>query len=333
MKGISKTILQVIVPLALALGLFWYLYKDLSISQLYDALRKTSFLWVALSIAVSILGYYIRAWRWKLLINTEEEGKVSILPVFWGLMFGYLVNLLLPRAGELARCGAVNRISKVPVGKLLGTVVLERTVDMLFMLLAVLLALYLEKGTFFSILAKLGALESLSEKVVNFMPFFFIIVLLLFVIGFLLSRLLAQSQIVNKARQFVTQFVAGLKSVGLISNVWGFWVASVSIWIIYYLMMYWLALAMPVTEMLTPTAVLMVMVMGSIGMVAPVQGGIGTFHALVAFILVFYGLDEEEGKIFAVVVHGSQVLTILVFGIVSVLALWKLDKSPKLKRE
>jgi glycosyltransferase 2 family protein len=71
----------------------------------------------------------------------------------------------------------------------------------------------------------------------------------------------------------------------------------------------------------------MVMVMGSIGMIAPVQGGIGTFHALVAFILMTYGLTEEQGKIFAVIVHSSQVLTVMIVGIVSLVVLVKLTNS------
>jgi uncharacterized membrane protein YbhN (UPF0104 family) len=75
----------------------------------------------------------------------------------------------------------------------------------------------------------------------------------------------------------------------------------------------------------------MVMVMGSIGMIAPVQGGIGTFHALVAFILIAYGLSEEEGKIFAVIVHSSQVLTVVIFGILSLFIFFRITsiKEPK----
>jgi glycosyltransferase 2 family protein len=152
---------------------------------------------------------------------------------------------------------------------------------------------------------------------------------LLFIIGLLVHRGLGEGQIVQKARQFVIQFMTGFKSLAVIERVWGFWLASVSIWIIYYLMMYWLAIAMPFTQSLSPSAVLMVMVMGSIGMVVPVQGGIGTFHALVAFILLYYGVTEEQGKIFAVVVHGSQVLTIMVVGALSLWAIWHLSKKPK----
>jgi hypothetical protein len=90
-------------------------------------------------------------------------------------------------------------------------------------------------------------------------------------------------------------------------------------------MMLFVAWAIPSTATLSLSAILMVMVMGSIGMVAPVQGGIGTFHALVAFILMRYGLTDEGGKIFAVIVHGSQVLTVIVTGLVSLVIFLKIS--------
>jgi len=97
------------------------------------------------------------------------------------------------------------------------------------------------------------------------------------------------------------------------------------IWMIYFIMMYWVTKALPSTDSLTASSVLMVMVMGSIGMIAPVQGGIGTFHALVAYILLFYGLEEEEGKIFAVIIHGTQMLTVIVLGILSIIVFLKIQ--------
>ncbi|MDX5478579.1 MAG: flippase-like domain-containing protein, partial [Cyclobacteriaceae bacterium] len=110
-------------------------------------------------------------------------------------------------------------------------------------------------------------------------------------------------------------------------NQFGFWGSSAMIWFSYYLMMLLVAWAIPSTASLSLSSVLMVMVMGSIGMVAPVQGGIGTFHALVAFILMAYGLTAEEGKIFAVIIHGSQVLTILIVGIVALGIFFKITSQ------
>jgi uncharacterized membrane protein YbhN (UPF0104 family) len=120
-------------------------------------------------------------------------------------------------------------------------------------------------------------------------------------------------------------------SLGKVKNQIGFWLSSITIWITYYFTMFFVALAIPYTAGLSPSSILMVMVMGSIGMVAPVQGGIGTFHALVAFILMAYGLTDEEGKIFAVIIHGSQVLTVIGLGLLSLGMILKYTamKEPK----
>ena len=91
-------------------------------------------------------------------------------------------------------------------------------------------------------------------------------------------------------------------------------------------MMYWMALSIPSTNSLSATSVLMVLVMGSIGMIAPVQGGIGTFHAMVAFILLYYGISEEQGKVFAMLVHTSQIMIVLILGGISFLYLFRKKK-------
>jgi uncharacterized membrane protein YbhN (UPF0104 family) len=157
-----------------------------------------------------------------------------------------------------------------------------------------------------------------SETLVRFTQEYglFLIISLLLVAAclFVLVRIFHQSRWIRKIRQFIRQFVSGLTAISKVKNQGGFWLSSGIIWVIYYLMMYFLAQAMPSTASLEASSVLMVMVMGSIGMIAPVQGGIGTFHALVAFILLFYGIAEEQGKIFAMVVHASQMLTILLLG-------------------
>jgi len=320
---------QLVVSLLLALGIFWFLYKDIAIDQIKQALLQTSFFWIGASVVISLIGYWIRAWRWKLLIEAVENQPFPTTRVFWALMFGYLINLIVPRAGEVARCGALKRTNGIPLGSLFGTVVVERTVDMVCMLGTMLLAFLLERAVFLDLLESLVDLEQLKTSLMEWLPYLPTILLVFF--GFmywLYLRFKSSGKLLN-FRQFLRQFVRGIKSVSDLKNPATFWFSTLSIWIIYYAMMYFVAIGVPSTAALSPSSVLMVMVMGSIGMVVPVQGGIGTFHALVAFILMFYGIVEEEGKIFAIIVHGSQVLTILLIGIVSSVILAKLTWKVK----
>ena len=295
--------------------------------SLVNALQQASMSYIGLSVALSIFGYWMRAWRWRLLIKVGEQQVPSSMRIFWALMGGYLANLLIPRAGEVARCGYLNKTDRLPMGKLLGTVILERTVDLVSMVIVIFITFFAERAVFMQLLGDLVSLESLGEGLAGSLP---VLLGVLIVIGFLSYVVFAkyrESSFIKKLRHFLRDLMVGLKSLNKVDSQFGFWASTAVIWIVYFLMMYFVALAIPSTANLTATAVLMVMVMGSIGMIAPVQGGIGTFHALVAFILMTYGLTEEDGKIFAVIVHTSQVLTIMVLGAISVVILAKLTSS------
>lgn len=290
--------------------------------SLKAALFQTSMFWLALSVAVSIWGYWVRAKRWKLLIDVSEN-HVPVTRVFWALMSGYLINMLVPRAGEVARCGILKKSDQVQMGNLLGTVLLERTIDLFFLIFTILLAFIMENEVFLSLIGKLVSLETLKSAAMEYLP---ILVGAVLLTGILISWIFKKYRdrgLIKKLRHFIRDFLKGLNSLKYVKNQKGFWVYSIVIWIIYFLMMYFVALAIPSTAGLSPASILMVMVMGSIGMIAPVQGGIGTFHALVAFILVIYGLSDEEGKIFAVIIHSTQVIIVMVLGVISLIVLAK----------
>ena len=134
---------------------------------------------------------------------------------------------------------------------------------------------------------------------------------------FLLFKKYRGNGLVNKLQQFFRQLISGIKSVKTVENPIGFWASSVLIWIIYFLTMYTVSQGIQTTATLSASQVLLIMVMGSIGMVAPVQGGIGTFHALVAYILIQFGTSETDGKIFAAIIHGTQVILVMFVGLIS----------------
>ena len=231
-------------------------------------------------------------------------------------MIGYLTNMLVPRAGELARCGVLAKTDELQVGKLFGTVILERTVDLLFLVFTIFLAFVIERNLFLQLFSELVSLTTLMEKLNRYLPLLIGGLLIFGIFFYLAFQKYKDKNIFVKLRHFIRDLIKGVVSIRKVKNQFGFWGSSFAIWIIYFITLVLVALAIPSTANLSLSSLLMVMVMGSIGMVAPVQGGIGTFHALVAFILIAYGLSEEEGKIFAVIVHSSQVLTIVILGLV-----------------
>lgn len=313
-----KQSIQVVISLGVAVWIFWLLYRDIELAELQTQLASSNWFWILSSLTIAWIGYWIRGWRWALLIQKQEgELQVSANRAYHAVMVGYLVNLLVPRAGEVARCGVLARTNGTSIGHLLGTVILERTIDLLFLAGTIFLAFVLQNQLFLSLAAELIDISSLREKIVSYLPLliggFAVFVLFLF----LLFKKYRGNGLVNKLQQFFRQLISGIKSVKTVQNPIGFWVSSVLIWIIYFLTMYTVSQGIQTTATLSASQVLLIMVMGSIGMVAPVQGGIGTFHALVAYILIQFGVSETDGKIFAAIIHGTQVILVMLVGLIS----------------
>jgi hypothetical protein len=312
-----KQIIQLTISLGIAGWIFWFLYRDIELDSLIAQVKSSNWIWIITSLTIALSGYWLRGWRWGLLIQEDEGLKVTPNRAFHAVMVGYLVNMLIPRAGEVARCGVLTRTNGVSLGHLLGTVIVERSVDLIFLTFIVLLAFLVEKELFLNLANQLVDLDAISSAVASNIPIFlgglFIFILLIY----LVFRRFRNHSLVDKIQHFIREIGSGLKSVGKLRNPNGFLASSISIWIIYFLTMFTVALGIQSTANLSSSEVLLVMVMGSIGMIAPVQGGIGTFHALVAFILIQLGISEQDGKIFAAIIHGTQVILVLVVGLIS----------------
>lgn len=309
--------IQIVISLAIAVWIFWFLYKDIEITSLLDQIKSANWFWILFSLAISLFGYWLRGWRWALLIHPEEGKKVTANRAYHAVLVGYLVNMLVPRAGEVARCGVLSRTNGISIGHLFGTVILERSIDMLFLVFTILLAFLVENQLFLALAGDLTDIESLGGKLLNNLPIFIggFVVFLIFI--YLLFKKFRNHGIIKKLQNFGRQLLTGIKSISTLKNPLGFWISSILIWLIYFLTMYTVSIGIQSTANLTPGEVLLVMVMGTIGMVAPVQGGIGTFHALVAYILIQLGVSESDGKIFAAIIHGTQTIMVLLAGLVS----------------
>jgi hypothetical protein len=325
-----KQLLQVALSLGVALWIFWFLYRDIEFTQLQAQLASSNWFWILLSLFIAWLGYWIRGWRWALMIRNEaDQTPVSSNRAYHAVMVGYLVNLLIPRAGEVARCTVLTRNNGIPLGQAIGTVLVERSVDLLFLAGTIFIAFLLESELFISLAGQLVNLSSLTSSLLDKLPLLLggAAVFLLFL--YLLHKKYRNHGLVNKFQVFFKQLLSGVRAIGHLKNPLGFWISSVIIWIIYFLTLYTVSQGIESAANLSGSQVLLVMVMGTIGMIAPVQGGIGTFHALVAYILVVFGVPEADGKIFAAIIHGTQMLLILGVGLISWILMLKIPAWKK----
>jgi len=230
------------------------------------------------------------------------------------------MNLALPRMGEISRCGVLARYEKIPFTKLIGTVVLERLIDVLVLLLLLMIVVITQFGHLMEFLNNNPEVQDKMGKILR-SPILPIGLVLLFLILWFTRHKIKASGVAKKLVGLLNQFAEGFKSIRNIRNKGSFIFHSVFIWVLYYLMLYCVFFSFEFTSHLTPLAGLTIFVLGSFGMIAPVQGGIGAWHFMVIEGLALYGIDKADGKVFALVAHGSTTIMLIVFGLVSLLVL------------
>jgi uncharacterized protein (TIRG00374 family) len=331
-----RQVLQYSISLMLAVALLWYVMHSIHPSELLARFQQADYRWIILSGLLSVVAYWSRAKRWCLLI--EPLGyRPRVFHSFIALMSGYFVNMFLPRVGEVTRCGVLNKLEKVPVNVSFGTVVAERIFDVIMLFILLCFTFLLEFGRLGGFLTELlqSRFTFVSEKLKDTPTVLaLIITALLFAvtIAYMLFRYrhrLAKIRLVQKIAEFLEGMGEGLVSVRKLKNPTAFFFHTGLIWVMYYLMSYVLFFAMPQTADLGIRAGFTILIMGGLGMSAPVQGGFGTFHILVGNALVLYGLSQQDGLILATFMHTSQTLfTLLMGGICLLIGLFIQRKKP-----
>lgn len=311
-----KKILQILVPFALAVLLFWLVYRDMDVGQLATVLKQGLHLgWLLVAILLSSLSNVLRGLRWHLLLEPfapDSRRMTSILAVF----VSYAVNLLFPRAGEVARCGVVSKHDNASFSKILGTVVTERVFDTACLFLIAVLAILLQLS-FFTDFFTTNPDTLIRFRHLVFSPWLWGGVLLVVPAAWLLKRRVQQSRYYERIKHILFKVVEGMKTIVTLKRPLLFLGYTAVIWLMYFFMFYVGRFFFPFEVPLGLLPMLSAFVMGSLGVLAPVQGGLGAYHFMVIYTLTFYGVGEPEAAIFALVVHGLQTLQSLLLGLVA----------------
>lgn len=320
---LKKTVVKVLKFLAFfALGafIFWLIYKDQDIDRIKSVLKNdVNYWWVILSLFMGLLSHISRTLRWGLMIEPIGH-KPRFINTFLAVMVGYLMNLALPRMGEISRCGVLSRYEKISFTKLVGTVVAERLVDVisLFILLGVVIV-----SQFGKMLHFMKENPEIQEKLsaVFTSPYLIVFVIVLLIVFFVFREAFKHTAFFKKLSEIIQNFKEGFISIRSIKRKAWFYFHSVFIWLMYYVMLYAIFFAFDFTSELSPIVGLTTFVLASFGMVAPVQGGIGAWHFMAKEALSLYGIPNENGIIFAFVAHSSMTGMIIIIGIISILIL------------
>lgn len=319
MSKTLKTLLQVAFTLGAGSLLIWYQFSDVTEAdkqEIIKAFQNADYSWILLSVLFATLSHIFRAYRWK--YPLESLGlRVDMGSRFMGVMIGYFANLALPRAGEVLRCASVSRYKKMPFEKLFGTVIAERMVDMVFLLLLIATAILVQFETLrdWFLLVVNDLMADVQGKIILGTA-----ALAAAVAFFIAWKFLQRSNhpVAVKLREKVTGLLEGFASISKMKGQGWFYMHTVLIWVCYVVMYLVAFRCLPDTEDVSMGGVLTSFVLGGLAIVV-VPGGFGAYPLAVASILLLYGVDENTGKAFGWIVWSGQTLLIALLGLASVI--------------
>ncbi|MGB5228951.1 MAG: lysylphosphatidylglycerol synthase transmembrane domain-containing protein [Eudoraea sp.] len=315
-----KKILKIILPIALGVFLVWYSYRITSEEdriQIIRYIKEADLFWVGLSVFIGILSHISRAIRWNYLLEPMGYTPKVSNNIFIILM-AYFANLGIPRSGEVLRATALATYEEVPFQKGFGTIVTERVVDLLMLLLIILMALFSQTDIILAFLNEkgVGFTATLVFLSVGFIG-------LLFVMAFLRR---SNSRFAIKLRDFIKGLLDGVLSIFKMKKKWAFVLHTIFIWGAYVLMFWVIKFTVPETIDLSFGQLLVAFVGGAFAM-STTNGGIGLYPIAVSKSLAIFGISAVSGNAFGWIMWIAQTFMVVLFGAISFLLLPLLNRN------
>ena len=315
-RYIRKTI-NIGLPLLFGGAILYWMYRDFDIESIRDVLlHKMNWWWMLASFPFGILAQAFRAWRWKQTLAPLDEHprtKTCTNAIF----LSYAASLVVPRIGEFTRCGVLAKKDGVNFAKSLGTVVTERAVDSLIILIITALVLLLQMPVFLSFFSKTGTrIDDLTALLGMFSTTGYIVVAICAVMTLMCFYIFRKKlAFYDKMKTTVQGILDGVMSLRNVSNVPLFLFYSLAIWGAYFLHYYLTFFCFEGTSHLGLMCALVTFIVGSIAVLVPTPNGAGSWHFAVKTMLILYGVADNEALYFVLIVHTIQTLLVAALGI------------------
>ena len=345
MNKTTKSIIQFVIFLFLGLLILYLSYRNFSndyledcalkgipesecslLDKLIEDFKTANYFWIFVIIGLFMVSNVFRALRWKQLL--EPLGyKPQFVNLLGATMVGYLANLGLPRMGEIIKPGILTKYEKIPIEKGIGTIVIDRILDVLSLLVVIAIAFFLSFSTFQAYFEENFSVErAQSLQILGVLAVLGIIGI--FILNRIISNRNLKHPVLKKIKELWTGFYAGLLSVRNVKNKPLLILYSIGIWLMYYLMTYLCFSAYAPTAHLGMVAGLVVFVFGTLGIVFPSPGGMGSYHVLVTQALIIFGLNEVEAFSFSnIIFFAIQIFGNIVFGLIFLILLPIFNKN------
>ncbi|HDR50369.1 MAG TPA: flippase-like domain-containing protein, partial [Mariniphaga anaerophila] len=237
LKNILLKTVQFLIFFAIGAFIFWLVYKDQDIDRIKSVLKNdVNYFWILVSLFIGLLSHISRTLRWGIMIQPIGH-KPRFMNTFLAVMVGYLMNLAIPRMGELSRCGVLSRYEKISFTKLIGTVVAERAVDMVSLLLLLLIVIVSQFGQMLRFLGENPEIEAKMLALIT-SPVLIAGLAALLILVYFFRKTLQHTLFYKKIFTILTNLKEGFISIRSVENKGWFIFHSVAIWVLYYLMLY-----------------------------------------------------------------------------------------------
>ena len=319
-----KNILKFVFFAGIGAVMLWLVYRDQDFGELLQKMSEIQWEWLVLAAFVMMAAHVSRALRWNLLLESVSTKKPRFINTFFAVLIMYFVNLAVPRLGEVTRSGIVSRYGKIPFSKVLGTMVTERAMDMLLLIILTIIVFILQGSVVGDFIggnpefkAQLGFLLK-WQFWLAFTAFGLVMLSLLVLVA---KGTFDKYRIFAKTGEFIRSFLHGIKSIFYLKRPFAFIGHSIFIYVMYFSMLWICFPAFPGIESLGGLAALTIFVAGSYGMVAPAPNGMGAWHFMTIQTMIIYGIPESDAKLFALIVHGLQMIILVIAGLIATIGL------------
>lgn len=305
-------IVKFIVPFAVGIGILWWMYRGNDWSATFQMLASMRWNWMLVSLAFGIVPLALRAQRWRLALRPLDEHP-TLRVCTDAIFISYAASLVVPRIGEVTRCGTLKTYAGTSFTKALGTVVAERVVDSLLLILLTVGAALIQLPQYLHFVHTTGAAPLRFFERFTSTGYLVTAICLLLAVVFL-AVLMARMSFFQRGRDKMRSFMDGIASLRRVRPFWLYLLYSVGIWIGYYLHFYLAFFAFPATASVDPATGLLAFCIGSFAVLVPTPNGAGPWHFAVKTVLVLYGLAEAPVVAFVLLVHTIQTALVVLAG-------------------
>lgn len=319
-KKTFSQIFKIALSLCLGSAILYWMYRDFDFQRIKNVLvYEMNWWWMLLSFPFGILAQAFRGWRWRQALEPLGEHprrSVSVNSIF----LSYAVSLIIPRIGEFARCGVLKRWDNVPFPKALGTVVTERAIDSLLVVVIIGITFLTQFTVFNKFFQKTGT--HMDEILAGFTSTGWLVTgVCVIAVLLLLYFIVRQLSIYNKVKDMFKGLVQGVMSVKHVRNLPLYIFFTVAIWGCYFLHYYLTFFCFESTSSLGLDCAIVTFIVGSIAVIVPTPNGAGPWHFAVKTMLILYGVASNDALFFVLIVHSVQTLLVILLGIYAWLAL------------